>query len=179
MSARRDRIAGKDCLLRLAPKPFPNKTPSMELLLFIGIQATGKSTFYRAHFADTHLRINLDMLKTRHREKLLFDACLAAKAPFVVDNTNLTRAARARYLAPARTAQFRIHGYFFESRLADALQRNASRDAAARIPDLALKSASRQLQLPALEEGFDSLHFVRITPDNSFVISPWTTNFAS
>ena len=39
----------------------------MEIIILMGIQASGKSTFYRQKFADSHIRINLDMLKTRHR----------------------------------------------------------------------------------------------------------------
>jgi hypothetical protein len=31
----------------------------MEAVLFIGIQAAGKSTFYRQRFADTHIRLQL------------------------------------------------------------------------------------------------------------------------
>jgi predicted kinase len=46
----------------------------MEAVIFVGIQGTGKSTFYKERFFDTHVRINLDMLKTRHREKLLVQA---------------------------------------------------------------------------------------------------------
>ena len=61
---------------------------SMEALIFVGLQASGKSTFYKERFFTTHLRINLDMLRTRHRERLLIGACLEAKQPFVVDNTN-------------------------------------------------------------------------------------------
>ena len=60
----------------------------MEAILFIGIPAVGKSTFYQERFFTTHVRINLDMLKTRAREFLLIHACLAGKQPFVVDNTN-------------------------------------------------------------------------------------------
>ena len=41
----------------------------MELIIFIGLQAAGKSTFYKKNFSDIHIRINLDMLRTRHREK--------------------------------------------------------------------------------------------------------------
>ncbi len=63
----------------------------MESILFIGIQATGKSTFFREQFFATHVRINLDMLKTHNRERILLAACLEAKQPFVIDNTNLTR----------------------------------------------------------------------------------------
>jgi len=42
----------------------------MELIIFIGIQATGKSEFYKRRFYNTHIRINLDMLKTRNKEKI-------------------------------------------------------------------------------------------------------------
>lgn len=51
----------------------------MQGVIFIGLQASGKYTFYAARFAKTHLRLNLDMLKTRHREKILFSVCLQAK----------------------------------------------------------------------------------------------------
>jgi predicted kinase len=36
----------------------------MEAVLLVGIQGAGKSTFYQQRFFDTHVRINLDMLKT-------------------------------------------------------------------------------------------------------------------
>jgi predicted kinase len=147
----------------------------MELLIFIGIQATGKSSFWRERYSDSHLRLNLDMLKTRHREKLLFEACLEAKAKCVIDNTNLTRADRARYIVPARAAGFRIHGFFFESRIDDALQRNTLRHGKACLPNLALKSAIKNLQLPEFDEGFDTLSFIRITPENTFDCSLWKT----
>ena len=93
----------------------------MQLLLFCGVQASGKSSYYKAHFADTHIRLNLDMLRTRYREALLFHACLQAKQPCVIDNTNPTAAARAKYLTPARAAHFQSIAYYFETPLADAL----------------------------------------------------------
>ncbi|HEY7200493.1 MAG TPA: hypothetical protein VIC57_09790 [Candidatus Dormibacteraeota bacterium] len=79
---------------------------TMEAILFVGVQAVGKSTFYAARFADSHVRINRDMLRTAHRERILLDACLRAGQPLVVDNTNLTAAVRARYIGPARGAGF-------------------------------------------------------------------------
>ncbi len=42
----------------------------MEAVIFIGIQATGKSIFYKDRFFKTHIRINLDMLRTMNREAL-------------------------------------------------------------------------------------------------------------
>lgn len=42
-----------------------------EAVIFVGVQGSGKSTFYRERFFDTHVRINLDMLRTRLKEQLL------------------------------------------------------------------------------------------------------------
>src|SRR5690348_16523083 len=99
----------------------------MEAVIFVGVQGSGKSTFYRERFFDTHVRINLDMLRTRHREQLLLAACLAAKQPFVIDNTNPLPADRARYIGAAREAGFRVIVYFFETSLQDAIRRNKQR----------------------------------------------------
>ena len=99
----------------------------MELVLFIGIPATGKSSFYRERFFRTHVRLNLDMLKSRRRADLLFKACLEGKTKLVVDNTNLTLEERAGYIVPAKAAGFRVTGYFFRSRVLEALARNALR----------------------------------------------------
>src|ERR1700739_644987 len=99
----------------------------MEAIIFVGVQGSGKTTFYRQRFFDTHARISLDILPTRHCEPLLFAACLAAQQSFVIDNTNPLPSDRARYTAPARNAGFRIIAYFFETPLADAIRRNKQR----------------------------------------------------
>ena len=144
----------------------------MELVVLIGIPATGKSSFARERFAETHLRLNLDMLRTRHREDVLFRACLEAKQPVVVDNTNTTRVERARYVAAAKAAGFRVVGYYFSSRVGDALARNATRSGEARVPDSAVLGMSGRLELPRLDEGFDALHFVRLEGP-AFVVEGW------
>ena len=145
----------------------------MEIVLFIGIQATGKSSFYKERFFRSHVRINLDMLKTRHREALLVAACIEGKTRFVVENTNVTREERARYILPARAAGFRVVGYFFESRVEDALQRNRVRPEIERVPDVGIFSASNRLEMPALEEGFDELFFVRLNEGDMFIVEEW------
>src|SRR6266481_1727951 len=126
----------------------------MEAVIFVGVQGSGKSTFYRERFFDTHVRINLDMLRTRHREQLLLAACLAAKQPFVVDNTNPLPSDRARYIGVAREAGFRVIAYFFDTTLRDAIQRNNQRTGKQKIPVPAIAGAFRKLQVPKLQEGF-------------------------
>lgn len=143
----------------------------MDVILLIGIQATGKSTFCRSYFYDTHIRLNLDMLKTRHRETLLFKACIEAKQPFVVDNTNLTVEERARYIVPAKAAGFAITGYYFQSIVRDSVQRNEGR--AERVPEKGILGAAGKLQRPTYAEGFDKLYYVRIAANDEFDIQEW------
>ena len=143
----------------------------MEAVIFVGIQGSGKSSFYRERFFDTHVRISLDVLRTRHREQLLFAACLAAKQPFVIDNTNPLVHDRARYIEPARKAGFRMVAYFFETSLADAMRRNHQRGGKQKVPVPAIAGTLRKLQVPTLEEGYDEIHKVTLSLDGVFVVS--------
>ncbi len=92
----------------------------MEALLFIGLQAAGKSTFYRERFFTTHVRISLDLLRTRHRELRFAELCAETRQPFGVDNTNPTRVERQVYIDLAKQAGFRVIGYYFQSRVDDS-----------------------------------------------------------
>jgi predicted kinase len=149
----------------------------MELVVFMGLQATGKSSFFKQRFFQTHVRINLDMLKTRYREQLLFTACLEGKAKTVVDNSNLTKSFRARYIQPARERGFSVSGYFFQSVVADAVARNANRCIEERVPDLAILGGAKSLELPSSEEGFDALYFVRMAAGETFTVEEWRNEF--
>lgn len=148
----------------------------MQAVIFIGVQATGKSTFYKERFADTHVRINLDMLKSRHREELILNACLEGKTSFVVDNTNTTVEGRKRYILPAKAAQFEVVGYYFEAKLADSLQRNKQRKGEQRIPEGGVRAMYRRLQIPSLDEGFDKLYIVKINPSGAFNVEELQDN---
>ncbi len=142
--------------------------------IFIGIQAVGKSTFYKQRFFSTHVRINLDMLKTRVREALILQACLDARQAFVVDNTNILKSERANYIELARAAGFQVHGYYFQSRLHEALQRNSQRSGKAKIPEKGVISTHKHLGIPTIVEGFDRLFYVQIDPlSGEFVIKEW------
>jgi predicted kinase len=145
----------------------------MQAVIFIGVQATGKSTFYKERFFNTHIRINLDMLKTRHREEILLNACLESKQDFVVDNTNPTVEARKRYILPAKEVGFEVIGYYFDSKLSALLERNQGREEKQRIPDKGIMATYYKLQIPTLGEGFDRLYSVKINPQDEFVVEEW------
>lgn len=145
----------------------------MQAIIFIGIQATGKSTFFKEKFFDTHIRISLDVLKTRSREKIFLDACLQSGQKFVVDNTNPTTEDRKRYIVPAKAANFEVVGYYFESKLTTSLQRNQQRMGKQCIPEKGILATYHKLQLPTLNEGFEKLYYVQIGEAGSFVIMEW------
>jgi predicted kinase len=144
----------------------------MDAVIFIGIQGSGKSTFYRERFFDTHVRINLDMLRRRRREQILFDACLAGQQSFVIDNTNPLKSDRARYIPAARAAGFRVVAYFFQSSVREAIQRNNQRKLRAKIPSAAIAGTFKKLEPPAPDEGFDEIFTVEIAPEGQFVVNP-------
>jgi predicted kinase len=145
----------------------------MQAIVFCGIQATGKSTFYKQFFFNSHIRISLDLLRTRHREQRLLDLCLETQARFVVDNTNPTVAERQRYILPARPAGYRVVGYYFQSIVQEALIRNRARPYPEQVPDKGVFGTRARLEVPSFSEGFDELNFVRIASDGTFVVELW------
>jgi predicted kinase len=127
----------------------------MEAVILCGLQGSGKTTLFRDRFIETHVRVSMDLLRTRAREAAFLKLCLETKQPFVVDNTNPTVAERARYVAPARESGFKVVAYLVEVDHAVAAAQNASR--ARVVPPSALRDVARRLVRPAPEEGIDEL----------------------
>lgn len=144
----------------------------MEAVLFCGIQATGKSSFYKENFFNTHVRISLDLLKTRNRESHFMDLCIDTEQKFVVDNTNPTKIDRAKYIFKIKNAQYKLIGYYFQSKIEEALVRNSEREGKQRIPDIGIRATHHKLELPSLDEGFDELYYV-VLEGGAFIIKEW------
>lgn len=145
----------------------------METVIFIGIQATGKSTFFKEFFFKSHVRVNLDMLRTRNRENLLVNACFEMKQSFVVDNTNPTKDDRKKYIDKAKEHNFKVVGYYFSSEISQAIIRNNNRTESEKIPEKGIKGAYSRLEIPDFSEGFDELYYVKILPHNKFSVNKW------
>jgi predicted kinase len=137
----------------------------MEAIVLCGVQGSGKTTLYRDRFLATHVRISMDLLRTRAREAAFVTVCLQTRQPFVVDNTNPTPAERARYVEPARAAGFRVIGYLVEVDPAVALARNAARAGRARVSERGVGGTMRRLIRPSGAEGFDELWYATAAPD--------------
>jgi predicted kinase len=142
----------------------------MEAVIFVGVQASGKSTFYRARFSPKYIRVSLDWLKTRAKERVAVQACLNAGQSFVVDNTNVRAADRAGYIEAAKAAGSRVIGYYFRTELRTAIARNSKRTGKEAIPVPGLIGTFKRLQPPTMEEGFDELFSVELTREGAFVV---------
>ena len=141
-------------------------------VIMIGLQASGKSTYYQQHYAQTHAHINLDRLHTRNKERQLLLEFIEKGLPFAVDNTNPTAQDRARYILPAKQAGYRIVGLFFRSRVTECIARNEGRSGKAKVPAAAIAATSGRLELPNISEGFDELYYVSMT-DDGFAAERW------
>jgi predicted kinase len=142
----------------------------MEAVVLCGVQGSGKTTLYRDRFLDTHVRVSMDLLRTRKREAAFVRTCLETRQRFVVDNTNPTPADRRRYVEPARAAGFRVLAYLVEVDDVEAQARNAERRPGRRVPAAGVTGTSRRLQRPTPEEGFDELWHATVAPDGRWRI---------
>ena len=145
----------------------------MEAVIFCGIQATGKTIFFKEKFFKTHVRISLDQLNTRNKELRFIETCILTSHPFVIDNTNPSPEERAKYIAIAKTNKFKVTGYYFQSRLTDALERNNKRSGKEKIPEAGVVGTYKRLSLPSKDEGFDELYYVTVE-NNAFTIKEWS-----
>ena len=143
-----------------------------EAVILVGIQASGKTTFYQQQLSATHCHISLDVSKTRARELARLQWCLENNLDFVVDNTNATADERRRFIVPAKAAGYRLVGYYFEPDVAGCLKRNAARPVHQRIPIPGLFGTKKRLEPPAFNEGFDALFEVRIDDNGRFDVHP-------
>jgi predicted kinase len=141
-------------------------------VLLIGIPASGKSSFFKARFVDSHVRINRDMLGTSYRYSQLLGTCVKAGISFVSDNTNVARRERKDTIEPAREMGFKVVGYYFESNVAKCVESNSLRPESERVPKVAIYDKRSALEYPNFSEGFDELYFVKMV-NAGFGVSVW------
>jgi len=141
--------------------------PVLELVIFIGLQASGKSTFFRGRFAATHELISKDLFpnnrnRNRSQEELI-GAALSAGRPVVVDNTNPTVEDRRALVRQGREHGAKIVGYYFESTARECVERNRLRTGTGKVPDVAIYATAKKLVSPSYSECFDEIFRVRLT----------------
>ena len=146
-----------------------------ECVIFVGLPASGKTTFYQQRFAATHRHISKDNWpnapnKDTRQARLLRDA-FKEDASLVVDNTSPARADRAAVIDIARQHGVRVVGYYFTASTREAVGRNRGREGKQRVPDVAIFTAAKRMVPPSRDEGFDELYRVAIGENGAFEVS--------
>lgn len=150
----------------------------MDLVIFIGLQASGKSTFFRQHFAATHEHVSKDLMRnnknrTRRQAQLIQSALLAGRS-VVVDNTNPTVEERFSLIESGCTYGAQIIGYYFESHVKPCFERNRQRLGKDCVPDVAIYATIKKLVSPTYAEGFHQLFYVRLVDNVGFEVCTWS-----
>lgn len=148
----------------------------MELVIMIGLQASGKTTFARSRFGTTHRYVSKDLMRNNSkasRQRQLIEEALQQGLSVVVDNTNPTIEERKELIDLGRLYNAEIVGYFFAVQLKQCLERNRAREGKARVPDIAIFATLKKLARPAYAEGFTKLYYVYNKGDQNFEVSDW------
>jgi predicted kinase len=145
-----------------------------ELVILVGLPASGKTSFYRQRFAATHVHVSKDLMPRAARDKQerqmeQVDRALAVGLPVVVDNTNPRAADRALLIALARRHGARVVAYSFDAKVGESIRRNAERNPS--VPKVAIFTTAKRLEPPTFAEGFDEIHDVRVAGEGVFSVA--------
>jgi predicted kinase len=148
----------------------------MDLVVLAGLQGAGKTTFFRARFADTHALVSRDLFRNHRdparRQRTLIEQAARAGRSVVVDNTNVRREDRRALATIARALGLRPVLYWFPPDPRASLARNARREGKERVPPVAIFAAARRLEPPDASEGFAEAWEVTPTARAGFEIRP-------
>jgi predicted kinase len=149
----------------------------IDLAILIGLQASGKTSFYHTHLAASHLHISKDLMKNNRRparrQVQLITEALVANRSVAIDNTNATVELRRDLINLGRSHGASVTGYYIGAKLEDCLERNTRRSEKNRVPEVGIFSVLKVLVRPSYHEGFDRLFFVTLGNNGAFVVEPW------
>lgn len=146
----------------------------LELVLLIGLQGAGKSTFRRKFFDATHRVVSKDLLgnnrRPQRRQLELIHEALEQGISVVVDNTNPRTEDRAALIEVARQYEARVRGFYLSCSVETSQSRNALRPERERVSDVGILATAKVLRRPSRAEGFEELYYVTNTATGEFVV---------
>ncbi|MFC6062989.1 ATP-binding protein [Streptomyces ochraceiscleroticus] len=157
--------------------PPESTGPGPVLSVLVGLQGSGKTTFYEQHLAARHALVSKDRFPRSARNKQarqmrLVAEALAAGRPVAVDNTNPTPEEWDPLIAMGHAYGAPVTAYWFPPDLAGSLRRNAAREGRARVPDVGVRATWRRLRRPSPADGFDAVLEVRFDGQGGFTVRP-------
>lgn len=139
-----------------------------EIVVMVGLQGCGKSTWVKEHLAGTHVVVSKDLWPNARRKDLrqtraIADA-LGSGLDVVVDSTNPSPLERNPIIEVGRRYRARVRAVYIDTPFADCLSRNAARRGRALVPVTGILATRRRLVPPSLDEGFDEVETVVPAP---------------
>ncbi|MEU9671154.1 ATP-binding protein [Streptomyces bobili] len=138
----------------------------VDVAVLVGLQASGKSTFYAQRLSDRYALVSKDLsprgAKNKQRRQMsLVEDHLAAGRSVAVDNTNPSPQEWGPLVEVARAGGATVTAYWFRPDVAGSLRRNAAREGRARVPDIGVLATLKRLRGPSPADGFDAVCEVR------------------
>lgn len=135
----------------------------LELVIFVGSPASGKSTFAKTYFVPAgYAWANRDTLKTVPKVQKAVRDALSAGQSVVLDNTSPKAATRAEYIAIAREFGARVRCFRFMADRELCAFLNMYRERLTKgehkhVPRIAFNTFHSQLEEPTLAEGIEEV----------------------
>ncbi|WWD20754.1 polynucleotide kinase 3'-phosphatase [Kwoniella shandongensis] len=163
------KVGNLGSLPHIVPSHTPIARPETEIVLFVGPPASGKSSFFRKHFApNEYEHVNQDLLGTRYKCLRVAEGLLREGKAVVIDNTNRNRDTRAHWINLASKLKVPVRVFHFLCPLELAKHNNMYRACYAPpnepprtlLPLLAFTSYAAAFEPPSANEGFDEVRGV-------------------
>jgi predicted kinase len=145
----------------------------LDVAVLVGLQASGKSTFYAQCLAGRYDLVSKDLFprgarNKQRRQMRLVEEALASGRPVAVDNTNPSPEEWGPLVDLAHAHDATVTAYWFPPDLTGSLRRNAAREGRDRVPDIGVLATLKRLRRPSAADGFDGVREVRFDGRGGF-----------
>jgi predicted kinase len=138
----------------------------VDLAVLVGLQASGKTTFYARCLSGRYALVSKDQFprgarNKQRRQMRRVEEHLVAGRPVAVDNTNPSPQEWGPLVELAHTHGATVTAYWFPPDVTGSLRRNAAREGRDRVPDVGVLATLKRLREPSTADGFDDVREVR------------------